>query len=206
MAKSKADWERIETDYRAGTKSIREIAAEHGISDTAIRKTAKAEEWSRDLAPRITARADALVRQSQTDGQGERLIIESNAQAIANVKLAHRADIRRGREIAANMLDELGTLNAEPALIDQLEDALRDNSPDDHDKLLTALRRVTSLPQRSKVLLDLANAMKTIIGLERESYGLAEAQKLEISGNPHAPVQLDASLSPADAYLRMIGK
>ena len=34
---SKPDWEAIETAYRAGVMSLREIAAQHGISEDAIR-------------------------------------------------------------------------------------------------------------------------------------------------------------------------
>jgi len=63
--KAAPDWERIEADYRAGVLSIREIAAEQGITDTAIRKRAKRDEWVRDLAERIQAKADALVRTAE---------------------------------------------------------------------------------------------------------------------------------------------
>ncbi len=41
---SKPDWEAIESAYRAGVMSLREIASQHGISDTAVRKRAKKEE------------------------------------------------------------------------------------------------------------------------------------------------------------------
>jgi hypothetical protein len=39
--KAAPDWERIEADYRAGLLSVREIAAAHGVSHTAIQKRAK---------------------------------------------------------------------------------------------------------------------------------------------------------------------
>ncbi|EFM4225777.1 hypothetical protein IGC89_000205 [Escherichia coli] len=35
---AKPDWEAIETAYRAGVMSLREIASQHGISEGAIRK------------------------------------------------------------------------------------------------------------------------------------------------------------------------
>jgi len=43
-----ADWVAIEGIYRAGVKSIRDIAIDHGISDTAVRKHAKKHGWLRD--------------------------------------------------------------------------------------------------------------------------------------------------------------
>ncbi|WP_454723693.1 hypothetical protein [Delftia acidovorans] len=55
-------WERIEPDYSAGIKSLRQIAAEQGISEEAIRKRAKLDDWSRDLLERIQDKAEQLVR------------------------------------------------------------------------------------------------------------------------------------------------
>ena len=46
------DWERIEFDYRAGVRSLREIAGEHGISHVAINKRAKRDGWERERATR----------------------------------------------------------------------------------------------------------------------------------------------------------
>ncbi|EIV5186955.1 terminase small subunit [Serratia marcescens] len=42
---SKPDWAAIAREYRAGQLSIRALAEKYGISDTAIRKKAKAEDW-----------------------------------------------------------------------------------------------------------------------------------------------------------------
>ena len=46
------DWERIELDYRAGIKTLRQIAGENGITEGAIRKRAKRDDWDRDLSHR----------------------------------------------------------------------------------------------------------------------------------------------------------
>jgi len=45
-----ADWERIELDYRAGIKTLRQIADEHGITHGAVNKRAKRDGWERDLS------------------------------------------------------------------------------------------------------------------------------------------------------------
>lgn len=44
---SKPDWEAIETAYRAGVMSLRDIGAQHGVTEGAIRKKAKKLEWVR---------------------------------------------------------------------------------------------------------------------------------------------------------------
>lgn len=57
------DWERIERDYRAGWLSIREIARQHGCSDTAIRKRMKKLGVTQDLSKKVSAKVgDGLVR------------------------------------------------------------------------------------------------------------------------------------------------
>lgn len=44
------DWERIEMDYRAGIKTLRQIADENGITHGAVNKRAKRDGWERDLS------------------------------------------------------------------------------------------------------------------------------------------------------------
>ena len=46
------DWESVEMQYRAGIRSLRDIGAEFGVSDVAIIKRAKRDEWTRDLSHR----------------------------------------------------------------------------------------------------------------------------------------------------------
>jgi predicted DNA-binding protein YlxM (UPF0122 family) len=118
------DWEAIESAYRAGLMSLREIASQHGISEGAIRKRAKRDDWSRDLAAKVKERADDLVRKAEVRKQvrtetalSERVLIEATAEVVAAVRMEHRGDIRRAREITNALFDELG---AECADVDSL--------------------------------------------------------------------------------------
>ena len=108
------DWERIEFDYRAGVRSLREIAGEHGISHVAINKRAKKDGWSRDLSAKIQAKADELVTKElvttpvTTENRiSEREVVDANAQAIVQVRMTHRKDIARSRNIVMAMMAEL---------------------------------------------------------------------------------------------------
>lgn len=110
----KPDWEAIESAYRAGLRSIREIASQHGITHGAINKRAKRDGWERDLKAKIKAKADALVSKREVSKQvstetatSERILIEANAEVIANVRMEHRGDIRRARELINTLFDEL---------------------------------------------------------------------------------------------------
>lgn len=46
-------WIRIKTDYEFGDKSIRQIAGEYGITDTAIRLRIKKENWTQKLRMQV---------------------------------------------------------------------------------------------------------------------------------------------------------
>ena len=50
------DWDAIEREYRAGQLSIKELARQHKLSDTAIHKRAKAKGWTRDLSSAVRTR------------------------------------------------------------------------------------------------------------------------------------------------------
>lgn len=182
MERPTADWERIEAEYRAGVKSLREIAKEYGISDTAIRKKAKANEWVRDLSAKIAAKADELVRTQEVRTQvrtesaiSEREVINANAQAIANVKNAHRADITRQRNLVNSLMTELEAVTDNPELFATLGELME--SPDERgvDKIKDAYKRVISMSQRITGIKTLAEALRILIALERESWGIVTA-------------------------------
>lgn len=181
----KADWERIENDYRAAVKSLREIAGEHGISEGAIRKRAKRDGWERDLALKIQQRAEALVRtqevrksvrtqEAANQRATERQIIEANAEAVACVKSAHRQDIGRARNLVNGLLDEIEGMVGEDnvALLDELGDMMRNPDQFGRDKLNDLYQQIISLPGRSKAMKDLSASLQGLITLERTAYGM----------------------------------
>ena len=193
------DWERIEADYRAGLLSVREIAAAQGVSHTAIQKRAKAQEWERDLGAKIRAKAEALVAKAEVAksvaterAATDKQIIETGAEAIVTVRLAHRADIRRSRTLCLSLLEELEAQTGDRELFAQLGEILA--SPDENgtDKLNDIYRKVISLPGRVDNMKKLSDTLKTLVGLEREAYGIAPVtQKTEITGEGGVPIALN---------------
>lgn len=175
------DWERIELDYRAGVKSLREIADGSGVSHVSISKRAKKEGWVRDLAAKIKAKADELVNKAEVNtgvntvsAVSERETIEANANAVATVKLAHRKDIQRARRITMGLLEELECqTGAENVwLLNQLGDLLRSEDDKGQDKLNDLYQKVISLPGRAKVMKDLGESLRVLVALERQAFGL----------------------------------
>jgi hypothetical protein len=146
------DWERIERDYRAGVKTLREIASEYGVSHGAINKRAKRDEWARDLAGKVARKADELVsrtalsKQASRDARvAERQIVDANARAIVEIRLSHRKDIALARETVSGLLGELASCAEE--------------SKD-------------SILERSRVAKTLSDALSALIDKERQAFNI----------------------------------
>ncbi|HCR0895017.1 TPA: hypothetical protein OMT60_004497 [Enterobacter hormaechei] len=188
---SKPDWEAIETAYRAGVMSLREIASQHGISEGAIRKRAKRDDWSRDLNAKIQQKAEDLVRKQEVrrtvrneSTLTERVQIEATAEVIATVRMEHRGDIRRARELTNTLFDELGAQCADVSALEQLGDIMFDPDDKGRDRLNEIYQKVISLPSRVKSMKDLSDSLKTLIGLEREAYSIEnKAETKEVTHN-----------------------
>jgi len=207
--KAAPDWERIEADYRAGLLSVREIAAANGVSHVAIGKRAKRDGWERDLNAKIKAKADALVTKAEvtkevTSEQAvtERRIVEANAHVIAEVRVSHRRDIARARSLAMKLLDELEVQTDSVDLLEQLETALA--GEDGPDGLTRVFQRVTSTAGRIDSAKKLAEAMKVLVSMEREAYGIVDAAKVEHTGKDGGPVEV-VHMTP-DAIRRVMEK
>lgn len=173
------DWEAIESAYRAGLMSLREIAAQHGISEGAIRKRAKRDDWSRDLSAKIKERADDLVRKQEVRKQvrtesalSERVLIEATAEVIATVRMEHRGDIRRAREITNALFDELGAECADVGALRKLGELMLDPDDNGRDRLNEIYQSIISMPERVKSVKVLSDALKNLISLERQAYDI----------------------------------
>lgn len=191
------DWEAIERDYRAGILSLREIGLLHGCSHVAIKKRADKEHWSRDLTAKIRAKAEELVNaqsviptaQERAEAKAvERQIVETNALRVAEVRMAHRRDISRMRALVVQLLAECEALAGNP---DALRDLAKHVNAGDAAKALESLERVTSLSARIKSVKELAEAMKTLVALEREAYGINLLPEAPVEENSAAPLSLN---------------
>lgn len=184
--KPQIDWERIELDYRAGVKSLREIADGSGTSHVNIAKRAKAQGWVRDLTKKIEAKANELVNKASVNTPvnnaspaAEKATVEAVASTQATIRLAHRADIERTRRICMSMMAELEQQGADGALMAEAADILRSTPPEEmtkekRAKLAEAAAKAGSLQARSSVMRSLSESLKVLIALERQAFGIRE--------------------------------
>ncbi len=146
------------------------------MSHVAIGKRAKRDGWERDLKAKIIAKADALVTKAAVTNEvtseqavTERRIVEANAQVIAEIRTAHRRDIARARSLAMSLLVELEAQTDNTDMIQQLAEAIA-ASEDSPDGLMRAFQRVMSTSGRIDSMKKLAEALKVLVGMEREAY------------------------------------
>lgn len=200
-AHKKIDYARIEPDWRAGIKSPAQLAAEYteatgvSVSHAAIIKHFKKLGVPRDLSAKIRAKADAMVMEAMVTGKvssettiTDLKIIADSAMTVANIRIAHRADIYRSRQLVMMLLTELEEVTTQRDEYHQLAEVLRDPEVD-RQRLEAAFDKAMSLPTRTKTAKDLSDALKTLIGLEREAYSIvSEPAKIELTGKDGAPI------------------
>lgn len=181
-AKPSVDWERVEADYCAGIKSLREIAAEHpGTNHVAITRMAKKHGWQRSLGEKIRKAADGLVTVQAVTGDvtaklpSEKEIIAASAQAIVNVKLSHRKSIARQRTLVETLTAELEAQTADTELFSQLGELMRSEDDRGVDKLNDLYKKIITFPQRIDSMKKLAETLKHLIYLEREAFDITPA-------------------------------
>ncbi len=174
-----ADWEAIEREYRAGQLSAREIARQHGVSDTAIRKKAKAAEWDRDLSEKVRSQARAKLVREDGSQSGSHLSHESEARTVegaanrqVEVVRQHRHAIGRGRDLTLRLLDEL---DAATSHVGELEEAIEaETAADKTGQRRAAMLKAVGLPSRAGVIKDLSAAAKNWVALERQAFNLGD--------------------------------
>ncbi|HDL5075589.1 TPA: hypothetical protein PXD84_005801 [Pseudomonas aeruginosa] len=176
VQKKAADWESIERAYRAGALSIRTIADRHGVSDTAIRKKAKALGWERDLSEQVRKEVrNKLVRGEVRDPhyanpERDAEIIEEAAEEGARVIRSHRRDIRKATNLADLLMDDLlMTISRREEIYETIEDETCD---DGNGMRRANMQAAIALPSNAKTLYQLSSAMKNLQVLERTAYGL----------------------------------
>jgi len=153
------NWDLIEAEYRAGIKPLRAIAEGHGITHGAINKRAKRDGWTRDLAARIQAKAEAMVSKALVSSEvskerlaTERLVVDANANAVFEVRMAHRTAIERSRTLFESLIGELEGLCTPQgqSLVDELAQAItsRDDAEIDQQEAAKRLGRIREALQR----------------------------------------------------------
>lgn len=187
QARPAADWELIEKLYRAGLLSLREIAkaANDAVTEGAIRKRAKKDQWTRDLGPKIAQRADELVRKevvrkpsTQMTPASEREVIEANAELQYKVRMEARQDVVRLENLVRSLMTELEAETGDVAAFTQLGELLDESGPDasgkwKQDKRNEVYMKVISAAWRVDAAKKLVEMTEKLIKLKFQVFGIS---------------------------------
>lgn len=168
------EWARIRDEYLAGEDSIREIADRYELSDTAIRKRAKAEGWERPV--RTANRREP--ERSPPPPPPIDPAVPLDAVTIAD----------GGRGLVVRMLDELDVVTSRRG---ELEDMIIEaTDSDDGDARRDAMMRAIGLGSRATTLKTLATALKVLNETAAPAQGKKAAQqsRAEEIGRRFAPL------------------
>lgn len=174
LPRTDINWQDIELDYRAGFKSNTQLCADHGISRRELHRKVTELGWTKSLQPRIQAAADEKVAREISDkfafetGGDAAEIVDNNAAVIANVQLRQRDDILNLRELVASLTIECKAQVKDPAVFVKLGELMASGENADVEKLNELYRRVISTHGRITSVKLLADALKTLIELERK--------------------------------------
>jgi hypothetical protein len=186
-------WDGIWNKYITGLTTTADIAREFGVSESSIRTKAKEDGWTRDLAGQINAKAAKItaMREAATESAARRKeladsetveklpavnpneeqIVEIVATNQVNIVFQEREDVAIARSVATKLYTELSGQIEEGQKLDELMsrvDEMEDASYNQKTFFKKRLEHIIGFGGRVDSCLKLANALKTLIELERK--------------------------------------
>jgi hypothetical protein len=207
----RVDWERVEELFRAGVLSLREIGRLCKVGESAIRKRAKRDSWTRDLSDRVRAqvRSDLVRSPVRSDSGGdqvrtvrtEREVIQEAAATVVEVVRDHRGSIKSTRRIVELLAAQLMDVVENRAELEEIADeaTAEDKGKDRYARLMRAI----ALPGHIVSAKELSLAQKVLIGLERQAFGLGDVDDPTPSdeGKSTGITPSDEALAKLDEFL-----
>lgn len=103
---TKPDWIAIEGEYRAGQRSLRDIADEHGITEGAIRHRAKKNGWVRNPSEVVREKVKAHFSGIGTTQDATQYALRKIDEAVSS-SIAY---LEKGEANAARILDRVAEM------------------------------------------------------------------------------------------------
>lgn len=178
------DWDRMESEWRSGIVSVSTLSREYGVSRTSLEKHWNKLGVPRDLTAKVKAKTDAIVMGASVErGKGatmgasnkavtEREIIEVNANIQATIQLRQRGRIQKHQDLGEKLLAELEAQTAGLEDFENLAELMKSDAG--FDKLNELYKKVIATPQRIDSFKKLSESLKTLVGLERQAFGMAD--------------------------------
>lgn len=184
-SKPPVDWDQVAIDIRAGILTDRQIGEKVGRSHGAIQQYAKKHGIERDLSDRIKERTKQKLARAQLakSASQERLkntdeqTIELAAEVASTIVIKQQGRIAKHQTVAESLLLELEQMTNNRELFEEFGEIMRAPSVHGQDKRNDLYVRVIDMPNRVDAMKKLSDTLKTLIGLEREAFGIESVRE-----------------------------
>jgi hypothetical protein len=162
------DWIKIGDEFQKTLKSIRGIARDNGVSDTAVRKEAKRRGWVR---PSEGSEGREPQREPECEPSSQ---TEFAAKAVAGATVQELTT--RGRGIILDLMSELEMLNKNAMVISEIVECWFDGEKDGsaRNKLLKALDHETRTKSSNYLATALAKLNDAAPGKKEQAAAAAQ--------------------------------
>jgi phage terminase Nu1 subunit (DNA packaging protein) len=198
------DWLYIQAQFELAEKSVPTLSKETGVPVQRIFAVAHRNGWLRAQDADVAAQQRAelrLARESQDEialQEEKARLIEVNVQMQANMLHTHRQDIGMARTISMQLFQELQGMMTNQDLLADLGRRMRNENDRGVDKENDLYQYVIGFNGRVDSVKKLTDAMKNLLLLERQAYGVTTALN-----DPTTPQQVATPTEDAmDAILK----
>lgn len=202
----KVDWELVERLYSAGQLSLRQIAAQGGVTLGALQRRIKKEGWTRDLTQKVqeqvrkalttasvsdtgdaiqTGDTPAIHGSRARDPRTEREIVQQAAANAVEVVRRHQVSLHKAGELFTRLFTQLDEATAhrdeiEEAICEEMDPQIQAATGAERAALYAKkarMLRAVSLPGHAATYRDLAAAAKNFVDIERRTWGLEQGDR-----------------------------
>lgn len=176
MQSRAGDWVWAKTQYEMGIMPVKTIAGNIGVKPITMSCRAIRDKWVRVPKLMEKVKAERVGLQAKKESSLKQIyeleVIKITAEMQSHALTSHRKDIKKARELAAKLLDELESVSGDPQLMKNLCEMVANPQNASEDKLREAFTRAVSLGERSNTLAKLGGTLKVLIALERQALGI----------------------------------
>lgn len=181
--KPPVDWEKAESDYRAGILTNREMADKYHRSHGAIMQHMDKRGIERNLTARIQERTETKLSKAalskETIQAGLKLtqeqVIEYAADIQTTIVIKQQGRIGRHMQLAQTLLDELESQTIDRELYEHLAELMLNPDKNGMDKLNELYRKVITTSQRIDSHKKAVETEKALIAMERQAFNIGDA-------------------------------
>jgi hypothetical protein len=182
------DWDAIERQFRLGTKSKSQLAADFGVEPSSIGRREKKYGWVANKSEEVQATRESLLIQAalgnaNPNATPSALEVKAAAQQGADVVMGHRKGLARLGALRDKLLAEIEAITDNRELFEQLGEVLDESGEDANgrfraDKQNEIYRKVISMTERIDSTKKLVEIDEKVRKGEREAFGIdAEGAK-----------------------------